>query len=383
MENYINMLVSNADLFASIHSKKPNFATDWYNSFGLSLCLFNNESKDCKKALKIKEKTRKKIIAREPHVKTLEEAREAFAATKRFESYENTVDAYKFPCADAKWRVHHLSEVLELLAADRTEEALAAIERLPVDFQLHQSLWGQIILFILTAQSGDQAEAKQLAQGLFELSQGEFYHIMLGVVMPALCKRFLAEEFYPWQMKMVEVNWEGQTYYCVPVTIHNSQTDGGNEFMQIPWFEREKVENVYYRDERGRRYHTVETVATNTVTTAVSVAANLAVNITAQSISAAARYYSKGKFQAYSGINPLNTMMLSKSVHLPIDSRGYIVSTDKAVIAPWLAYGESAKVNNHDAFLNLVDGQVYKGPKGKDIPNAEGLLALLAKQINE
>lgn len=76
-------------------------------------------------------------------------------------------------------------------------------------------------------------------------------------------------------------------------------------------------------------------------------------------------------------------MMLSKSVHLPIDSRGYIVSTDQAVIAPRLAYGESAKVNNHDAFLNFVDGQVYKDPKGKDIPNAEGLLALLAKQINE
>ncbi|MEZ9658737.1 hypothetical protein [Vibrio sp. 10N.261.52.F3] len=373
---------------ASLESSHLNLG-EWYESYGLALHLFKSDSKIYTKAMK-KRDGHKKHIAKyiEPKLLTTEGVTEEFKKIMRWKTFVERWDAYYEPIAKPQDRVHHLSAVLEALSDEDVPRALIEIDNLPVDYLINDTFWGEVILFIVAARSGDQEQARSITQGLYNMAQSDHNTALLSHLLPALCKKYLDEEYYPWQMKARVVNWNGETYHCVPVLIHNFDAFGGQEYINhTPVRQRARVERkhsvdyVYSTDRYGNRGQSIASATAN-VGIAVASATGKVIGHTLLLGAAGAIYLAlAGKIRVNHYNNSNHKIVLNRKTEMPVNSCGYIVTKQNSTIEPWQDEEGSESIDNSFSFLNFTDGLAYPCRKGYDIPDEQGLIQLLFDEI--
>ena len=382
MERHINALAK-----ASLVNVELN-RFDKFNSYKLPLYLLKLDPQVHKKELKSRDKSKKTAADLfEPALLMVEGVREEFRKIKRFKTYAQRWDKYLHPVAESKYRIHYFSTVLEALANDDIEAALKEVDNLPADFLCQDEFWGKVVEFIIAALSGEQEYARALTQTLYNMAQCEHNPAILANLMPLLCLKYLESEYYPWQMQSRTVDWQNETYYCEPVYVHNLDAYGGEEYLkQTPVKQRGHVARkhdagyVYAYDRHGNKTQSVATAAANVSIVAVKAVGQVAAATILAGVAGGIYLALAGKIKAYHYRNSNNKMIFKRSVEIPVNSCGYIVSKQSSALAAWADEYSSESVNLDFAFLNFVDGEVYPCRKGYDVPDAEALIELLCRE---
>ncbi|MGI9886079.1 hypothetical protein [Vibrio chagasii] len=363
----------------------------WYASYGLPLHLFKSDEKIYQKALK-KRNGNKKHIQKyvEPKLLTVEGVTQELRNTKRLKTYTERWNKYFNPIADPKHRTHHLSEVLEALADNDIEKALEAVTNLPEDYLIHEEFWGKVVLFIISALSGEQAHAQAITQELFNMAQSEHNTAILSNFLPAICEKYLEPEYLPWQMKSKTVTWQGETYYCEPVAVHNMDAFGGEEYInntsakQRAYVERKHTPNyVYSYDRYGNKGQSGLSLTTNAAISTANAVGKLAANALILTVGGALYIMLAGKIRAYHYANSSHKMVFKRSVEMPVNSCGYLVSKQSNTLKPLQNEESEASISQDYSFLNFADGIAYPCRKGYEIPDEEGLIELLSSEASD
>ena len=286
---------------------------------------------------------------------------------------------FEFPCCDI--RALELVPILEALAKKDIDTALILLSQISDAYLIKNEFSGLIITFIVAANSGDYDDAQLNMISLIQYFQ-TFEHIgFMNYLVPYLIKTHLPEAEWLWNFKTLDIKFNGQVYYAMPIMIHNSAAEGENR-DSTPWIEMKPSDSVHLEDVYGRKYMSVETAIANTSLAVTNVASNLAANAIIQTASVIFNMVTNGKFDVVT-LSSVKKLVVEKNTEMPLNSCGYIITRDKVEFDSWLVPDNNNSIKDFDAFINFADGLPYKSRKGSDFEYASEILELLKNEMSK